>query len=60
MRPVVQLAERFWAQRVEPAPAVGTDAHESGLLEDRKLARDAGLTDIHDLDQLVHGALARA
>src|SRR3989442_5379835 len=57
--PIVKLAERLRAQRVEPPPAIRTDAHESGLLEDGELPRDARLTDVHDLDQLVHGALAR-
>src|SRR2546426_12531868 len=57
--PIVKLAERLRAQRVEPPPAIRTDADESGPLEDRELPRNARLADVDDFDQLVHGALAR-
>src|SRR5881628_2529077 len=59
VRPIVEFAERLRAERVEPSPAVRTDAHELCLLQDGELPRDAGLTDIDNLDQLAHGALAR-
>src|SRR6266571_2136518 len=55
--PIVQLAERLRAQRVKPAASISTNAHEARVLEDAELPRHAGLTDIHDIDQLAHGAL---
>src|SRR5438034_6838750 len=58
-RPIIKLAEPLGAQGVQPSPPIRADAHKAGLLKDPELTRDARLADIHDLDQLVHGALAR-
>src|SRR5436305_15033178 len=55
-----KLPERLRAQGIEPAPALGPDGYEIGVLQDRQLPRNTRLTDVDDRDQLVDGSLARA
>src|SRR5579872_2902083 len=59
-RPFGQLAERLRPQRVQPAPALGPDSHEVGVLEDRQLARHSWLPDVDHRHELADRALARS
>ena len=56
--PGVDPAERFGPQGVEPPLAVRAHLDDAGVVEDAQMARDAGLMDVHPLNQVAHRALA--
>jgi len=57
--PRLELFERFSSQRIETSLSVGPHLHDAGFREDAQVTRDAGLMDIHAVDDVADRAFAR-
>src|ERR1700737_1131662 len=57
--PGLELVERFLAQRVEALLSVRAHLHDPRLGQDAQVPRNAGLVDVHALDDVADGALPR-
>src|SRR6266849_7960486 len=56
--PCVELAERFRSKRVQALRPLGADFDEPRLVQDPEVSGDAGLLDVHGVDDVVHRHLA--
>ena len=56
--PRIDFAEGLGSQGIEATCAVGTHAHESSLLKDAKVPRNAGLVDVDAIDDVIDLLLA--
>lgn len=56
--PSVKVLERLWAKRVETLLPLGANAYESVLVQDSKMARNAGLRDREAGYKGPHGPLS--
>jgi len=57
--PCIKLVEGFFAQRVEAFLPVGAYLHDLRLGQDAQVSRNAGLMDVHALDNVADSAFAR-
>lgn len=57
-QPGIQVPEGLRAKRVKALLALGPDAHESGLLQDAEMPRNAGLVDLDVDDDVIDRMLA--
>ena len=57
--PRVELFERLLAQRIETPLRVRAHLHDARVRKDAQMPGDAGLVDVHALDEIAHSALAR-
>ena len=57
-QPGVELLKGLWSKRVHPLRSIGTDLDEPRFVQDPEMPRDAGLTDVNGLYDVVHSHLA--
>ena len=60
VHPILELAERLPAKRVEPTLGVLPDVDEARFVQKTQLLGDAWLVDVDLVHELAHGALALA
>jgi len=58
--PCFKLVERFLPERVKTLLSLGAHLNDAGFRQNPKVARHAGLLDVHPLDDVTDGAFARS